>query len=124
MMLIHQRITNAYRGVHNLVVAITPKALPPGSKALLLNAHFDNTLGSPGAHLIACYPSIQQLGRGVSLAGKLGRRVALLRGARAAGGGGAGACAGMDGLHRGRFAAHVLASQCETCWSITPLTGI
>ena len=49
MMLIHQRITNAYRGVRNVVLAVTPRALPPGAKALLLNAHFDNTLGSPGA---------------------------------------------------------------------------
>ncbi len=48
MMLLHQRMTNAYRGVRNVVLAVTPRALPPGAKALLLNAHFDNTLGSPG----------------------------------------------------------------------------
>ncbi len=48
MVLIHEFITNAYRNVSNVVVAITPRALPPGAKAVLLNAHYDNTLGSPG----------------------------------------------------------------------------
>ncbi len=52
MVLIHQYITNAYANVSNVVVAITPKALPPGAKAVLLNAHFDNTLGSPGLCLL------------------------------------------------------------------------
>lgn len=48
MILIHEYITNAYRNVSNVVVTITPKALPSGAKAVLLNAHYDNTLGSPG----------------------------------------------------------------------------
>lgn len=48
MVLIHQLIANAYMNVSNVVVAITPKSAPPDAKAVLLNAHFDNTLSSPG----------------------------------------------------------------------------
>lgn len=52
MVLIHQLIANAYRNVSNVVVAITPKALPRDAKAVLLNAHYDNTLSSPGLFLV------------------------------------------------------------------------
>ena len=48
MVLIHQLIANAYQNVSNVVLAITPTSAPPGAKAVLLNAHFDNTLSSPG----------------------------------------------------------------------------
>ena len=51
MMLIHQLIGNAYRNVSNIVVSVRPRMAPPGAKALLLNAHYDNTLGSPGKRL-------------------------------------------------------------------------
>lgn len=48
MVLIHQLIANAYQNVSNVVLAIIPKSAPPAAKAVLLNAHFDNTLSSPG----------------------------------------------------------------------------
>ena len=54
MVLIHQLIANAYQNVSNVVLAITPKSAPPGAKAVLLNAHFDNTLSSPGVLACAC----------------------------------------------------------------------
>ena len=54
MVLIHQLIANAYKNVSNVVLAITPKSAPPGAKAVLLNAHFDNTLSSPGVFFCAC----------------------------------------------------------------------
>jgi hypothetical protein len=62
MVLIHQLIANAYQNVSNVVLAITPKSVPPGAKAVLLNAHFDNTLSSPG--MPVCARLVQQLNRG------------------------------------------------------------
>lgn len=48
MNLFHHRITNAYKDVRNVVLVIWPKGVDEAAKALLLNAHYDNTLGSPG----------------------------------------------------------------------------
>ena len=50
MMLLHHMITNAYQNLSNVVLVIEPRDAST-RPALLLNAHFDNTLGSPGVPL-------------------------------------------------------------------------
>lgn len=50
MFFMHHMITNAYQNLSNVVLVIQPAATAAAARpALLLNAHFDNTLGSPGA---------------------------------------------------------------------------
>ena len=41
-------LTNAYRNLSNVVLALVPAAAA-GAPALLLGAHFDSTLDTPGA---------------------------------------------------------------------------
>lgn len=42
-------IANVYNNLTNVVMTITPRGGDGGGKTLLVNAHFDSTLGSPGA---------------------------------------------------------------------------
>ena len=48
MVFLRHMITNAYKNVSNVVFAIQPAGVAD-RPALLLNAHFDSTLGSAGA---------------------------------------------------------------------------
>ena len=57
MVLLHHLIAIAYQNVSNVAIAITPESVAPGAKAVLLTAHFDNTLGSPGT-CFACPVSL------------------------------------------------------------------
>ncbi len=45
---LHAGFTNAYINVTNVVLVITPAAAKADTPAVLVNAHFDSTLGSPG----------------------------------------------------------------------------
>ena len=52
MVFVHHVITNAYQNLSNVVLVIEPTDAAAAAKpALLLNAHFDNTLGSPGGNM-------------------------------------------------------------------------
>ena len=45
---LHAGFTNAYINVTNVVLVLTPSAAAEDTPAVLVNAHFDSTLGSPG----------------------------------------------------------------------------
>lgn len=45
---LHAGFTNAYINVTNVVLVLTPSAVTAGTPGVLVNAHFDSTLGSPG----------------------------------------------------------------------------
>lgn len=42
--------TSVYYDVHNVMYRITPSGAPPNAKAVLINAHFDNSQGTPGVY--------------------------------------------------------------------------
>ena len=48
---LHAGFTNAYINVTNVVLVLTPSAATGDTPAVLVNAHFDSTLGSPGLPL-------------------------------------------------------------------------
>lgn len=52
MEFLHSNFTNAYINVTNVLLVLTPAAAKPDTPAVLLNAHFDSTLGSPGLSLL------------------------------------------------------------------------
>ena len=55
---LHAGFTNAYINITNVVLVITPSAAKADTPAVLVNAHFDSTLGSPG---VACLTQTQRV---------------------------------------------------------------
>lgn len=53
---LHTRFTNAYINLTNVVLVLTPTAAKKDTPAVLLNAHFDSTLGSPGLSRQTSHP--------------------------------------------------------------------
>ena len=47
---LHSSFTNAYTNVTNVLLVLTPATAKQDMPAVLLNAHFDSTLGSPGLY--------------------------------------------------------------------------
>lgn len=45
---LHAGFTNAYVNVTNVLLVLRPSAAKADTPAVLVNAHFDSTLGSPG----------------------------------------------------------------------------
>lgn len=40
--------TSVYFDVHNVIYRLTPRTAHPAAKATVINAHFDNSQGTPG----------------------------------------------------------------------------
>lgn len=43
--------TSVYVDVHNVIYRLTPANMHPSAKAVVINAHFDNSQGTPGGYL-------------------------------------------------------------------------
>lgn len=67
-------IANVYNNLTNIVIRITPRgAAAAKTKAVLVNAHYDSTLGTAGALGLAAVPERQWLCLGLRWCGCCGR---------------------------------------------------
>ena len=63
-------IANAYTNLTNVVVRVAPKSAQSDARSVLLNAHFDTTLGSPGgADCASCVGILLEILRVMTLPG-------------------------------------------------------